>query len=63
MNAMLESFRLFTNAQLLVEVPILVARERTATGILVASLAEVDLRIFYATSCLTGAWLRCSIGR
>src|SRR4029077_7302424 len=44
MEITIESFRLLTDEQLLAEVPILVARERTATTVLIASLTEVDAR-------------------
>ena len=44
MEITIESFRLLTDEQLLAEVPILVARERTATTVLIASLTEVDTR-------------------
>jgi len=44
---MLESFHGLTDEQLLAEVPILVQRERTATTVLVACLAEFDSRQLY----------------
>jgi len=44
METTVDAFRLLTNERLLAEVRLLVARERTATAVLVASLAEVDLR-------------------
>jgi len=44
MDSMIESFRLLPDEQLLAEVRILVSRERTATSILIASLAELDER-------------------
>src|SRR3954469_18028726 len=47
MEPILESFRFLSNEQLLAEVPLLVVRERTATVMLVASLAEVDVRELY----------------
>jgi hypothetical protein len=47
METTVEAFRLFTNEQLLVEAPLLVARERTATAVLIACLAEVGQRQLY----------------
>jgi hypothetical protein len=47
METTVDAFRLLTNEQLLAEVRVLVARERTATAVLVASLAEVDQRKLY----------------
>jgi 5-methylcytosine-specific restriction endonuclease McrA len=47
METTIDAFRLLTNEQLLAEVRLLVARERTATAVLVASLAEVDQRKLY----------------
>jgi len=44
METTVESFRLLSDQQLLAEVRILVVRERTATTVLIASLAEVDAR-------------------
>jgi hypothetical protein len=44
MEAIVDSFRLLSNEQLLAEVPIFVARERSATAVLVAALAEVKVR-------------------
>ena len=56
MEIAVESFRLLTDEQLLSEVRILVARERTATTVLIASLMEVDARklflaLGYASLC------------
>jgi 5-methylcytosine-specific restriction endonuclease McrA len=47
MEAVLESFRVLTDEQLLAQVPILVQRERTATTELIACLAEFDSRQLY----------------
>jgi 5-methylcytosine-specific restriction endonuclease McrA len=47
MEAIVESFRLLTDEQLLAEVHVLVERECTATTVLIASLAEVDARQLY----------------
>ena len=47
METTIDAFRLLTNEQLLAEVRVLVARERTATAVLVASLVEVDQRKLY----------------
>jgi len=47
METTVESFRLLSDEQLLAEVRILVSRERTATTVLIASLAEVDARQLY----------------
>jgi hypothetical protein len=47
METAVEAFRSMPNEQLLAEVRLLVARERTATAVLIASLAVVDQRKLY----------------
>lgn len=47
MKSLIPSFRRLSDDALLAEVPVLAARERTATTVLVASLAEVEERSLY----------------
>jgi 5-methylcytosine-specific restriction endonuclease McrA len=55
-----DSFRLLTDAQLLAEVPLLVSRERYATAMLVASLAEVEARKLYLARGYSSLYSYCS---
>jgi hypothetical protein len=59
MEPILESFRFLSNEQLLAEVPLLVVRERTATVMLVASLAEVEIRELYLARGFSSLYAYC----
>ena len=60
MEAILESLRLLTNEQLLTEMPVLVARERSATTMVVAALAELDSRQLYLARGFPSLYLYCA---
>lgn len=57
---MVDSFRLLSDEQLLAEVRILVERERTATTVLVASLAELDARKLYLAQGFSSLYTYCT---
>lgn len=60
METIVDSFRLLSDEQLLAEVRILVERERTATTVLVASLAELDARKLYLAQGFPSLYAYCT---
>jgi hypothetical protein len=60
MEGIIESLRRLTNEQLLVEVPILVGRERNATTTVVAALAELDSRQLYLVRGFSSLYAYCT---
>ena len=60
METMVDAFRSFTDEQLLAEVRLLLERERTATSVLVASLAELDARKLYAALGYSSLYAYCT---
>ena len=60
METMVDSFRAFSDEQLLAEVRMLVERERTATTVLVASLAELDARKLYLAQGFSSLYTYCT---
>lgn len=60
MQAILESYRLLSDEQLLTEVQTVAARERTATATVVAALAEVDARTLYLAQGMSSLHAYCT---
>jgi 5-methylcytosine-specific restriction endonuclease McrA len=60
MEVIFESLRLLTNEQLLSEMPVLVARERTATTMVVAALSELDSRQLYLARGFPSLYVYCA---
>jgi hypothetical protein len=60
MDDVIESFRHLTDEQLLAETRLVVARERTATTVVVAALAEVDARALYASLGYSSLYTYCT---
>jgi 5-methylcytosine-specific restriction endonuclease McrA len=61
MDRTIESFRSLSDDQLLEDVRILVAQERSATTVLVASLAEVDARQLYLPLGFSSLFAYCTV--